>query len=62
MSQQFITKGVPKLEKAEDVSVCLTPAFKQTCLSVVRDGHCELLLISKRVAAELIAAGFAYQG
>lgn len=62
MSQQFITKGVPKLKKAEDISVCLTPGFDRCRLSVVRDGDCKMYPISKKVAAELIAAGISYQG
>lgn len=59
---EFITKGVPKLKKAENVSVCLPPGFNKCQLSVIRDGHVETFPISKKVAAELIAAGFAYQG
>jgi hypothetical protein len=59
---RFITKGVPKLKKAEDVSVCLTPGFDRCYLSVIRNGDCQTYPISKKVAAELIAAGFAYQG
>lgn len=62
MTQQFITAGVPKLKEAEDISVCLPLGFERCCLSIVRDGNCQLLPISKKVAAELIAAGFAYQG
>jgi len=57
-----ITKGVSKLRRAEDVSVCLPPCFARCLLSVTRDGNTELWTISRRVAAELIAAGFAYQG
>lgn len=62
MAQQFITKGIPKLQKAEDISVCLPPGFTQCTLSVTRDGMSKGYTISKTVAAELIAAGFPYQG
>lgn len=58
----LITKGVPKLTKPEDISVCLTPGFKRCFLSIIRDGDTQMLLISKKVAAELIAAGISYQG
>jgi len=62
VEQRFITRGVPQLSEAEDVSVCLTPGFEKCNLSVIRDGNCEMYPISKKVAAELIAAGFGYQG
>jgi hypothetical protein len=57
-----ITKGVPKLDTAEAVSVCLMPGFYRCQLSVIRNGDTKTYKISKRVAAELIAAGFPYQG
>ena len=59
---QFVTKGVPKLSQPWNMGVCLTPGFKQCYLSVVRNGDTQLLPISKRVAAELIASGMPYQG
>lgn len=59
---RFITKGVPKLQRAEDISVCLPPGFAQCTLSVTRDGVSKGYLISKKVAAELIAAGLPYEG
>lgn len=62
MAQQFITEGVPKLRKAENISVCLPPGFPQCTLSVTRDGVCRGYPISKTVAAELIAAGLPYEG
>lgn len=58
----FITKGVPKLTKPEDICVGLTPGFKRCCLFTIRDGETHTLLISKKVSAELIAAGISYQG
>ncbi len=58
----FITKGVPKLTKPEDICVGLTPGFKHCSLSIVRDGETRMWLISKKVAAELIAIGIPYQG
>jgi hypothetical protein len=62
MSQDYVTKGVPKLMRAEDYSVCLTSGFRRCGLAVIRNGTTQLLAISKKVAAELIAAGFAFQG
>jgi len=50
------------LTPVDDLSVCLPPGFEQCQLSVIRGGETELLPISKRVAAELIAAGTGYQG
>jgi len=58
----FITKGVPKLAKQEDISVCLPPGFKRCYLSVTREDVTQLLPISQMVAAELIASKIAYQG
>ena len=60
--KKYITTGVPKLSKAESVSVCLPPGVSQCKLAVVRDGNCKCFCISKKVAAELIAAGFPYEG
>jgi hypothetical protein len=57
-----IVKGVARLDTAESVSVCLPPGFRQCLLSVTRAGNTKLLAISRQVAAELIAAGFPFQG
>ena len=57
-----ITRTVRELCKAEDVSVCLTPGFVKTVLSVTENGDIRMLPISRKVAEVLIAQGFAYQG
>jgi len=60
----FITKGVPRLPKPDSISVCLPPGFRRCLLAIGRNGetHWKLLAISRKVAAELIASGLAFQG
>ncbi len=58
----YVTRGVPELEEAEHVSVCLTRGRIQPQLSVVRNGITNNYPISGLVAAELIAHGIPYQG
>jgi len=55
----FISKGVPRLSKSEHIQVQV-PREGQPSLCVVRDGDTHAFPISKKVAAELIAAGFTY--
>ncbi len=55
----FIATGVPRLSQSEHVSVQV-PREGQPSLCVVRDGDIHAFPISKKVAAELIAAGFTY--
>jgi hypothetical protein len=56
-----IANKVRKLKKADyRPQVFITD--KKVYMSVIRLGICETLLISHRVAEELIAAGFAYEG
>jgi len=64
MVTEFITDGVRKLKKAEDISVFIPhqSGHKRALLIVVREDSPICYPISKAVAAELIAAGIPYQG
>lgn len=56
METTFVKKNIPILDKPDHIQVCV-PANDKPRLLVVRDGMSELLTISDKVAAELIAYG-----
>lgn len=58
--QGGITKGIRKLYAPDSPLQVCVPGDGPPCLYVTRYGNTETLPISRRVAEELIAAGFSY--
>lgn len=59
---ETITKGVRKIPKPDNVTVCLPPGFARCWLAVTYDLDITLLPITTAVAQALIANGMDYQG
>lgn len=59
---EMLTKGVRKIPKPDNVTVCLPPGFGRCWLAITYDSDITLLPITTAVAQALIADGMAYQG